>query len=138
MTIKQREDDSPSMVATNYSNVLRLVLFIFLTGCSAPQFNPGPTSAEQTKPSKAKISTTPTKPSTPCVYESTKGVAEVIEINAKQITFKFYPGDRLFTLPAKAITNNGISLQQELKAIIRTPLSGPCENTEFELLSTIE
>ena len=125
------------MMVTSPSNILLLVLFIMLAGCTAPSLNVEPERTEQTKlqtPSKNK----PLKPSTPCVYESTKGVAEVIELNSQQVTFKFYPGDQIFSLPAKTVGHPEISLKQELKAIIRTPLSGPCEKIEFELLSTVE
>ena len=127
------------MVAITPSNTLLLALFIMLSGCSTVSINTKSINTKSTKtdvsePSPAK----PAKSSQPCVYESTKGVAEVIEISPQQVIFKFYPGDQIFSLPAKAISHTELSLEQELKAIIRTPLSGPCEETEFELLSTIE
>jgi hypothetical protein len=123
-------------------SVLFIALFITLGGCSALQVNtepsantePAKTNTQKLAPSKNKL----LKISPPCVYESTKGVAEVIELNPQQVTFKFYPGDQIFSLPAKVVEHSDISLEQELKAIIRTPLSGPCKETEFELLSTIE
>jgi len=126
------------MVVISPSNILLLVLFIMLAGCAAPSLNVEPARTEQAKLQTPSKKNKPLKPSIPCVYESTKGVAEVIELNSQQITFKFYPGDQIFSLPAKTVGHPEISLKQELKAIIRTPLSGPCEKTEFELLSAVE
>jgi len=123
------------MMATTPSNILLLILFVMLTGCTAPSLNIEPAKTKQTK---HQSSTENNKPSTPCVYESTKGVAEVIKISPQQVTFKFYPGDQIFSLKVNALSNADISLHQELKAFIRTPLSGPCTSTEFELLSTVE
>ena len=137
------------MEAKKTSTFVLLALVVMLGGCTtnttAPLNNTEPTkahtpSSEADKNSNAKTAppTNHLPPSAPCVYESTKGVAEVIEVSPEQVTFKFYPGDQVFTLPAEALNNVNISLDQELKAIIRTPLSGPCEETEFELLSTVE
>ena len=115
------------MKAKKTSTFALIALIILLGGCTtAPSNNIEPTTER------------PLPPLAPCVYESTKGVAEVIELTPQQVTFKFYPGDQVFTLPANALNKANIELDQELKAIIRTPLSGPCEKTEFELLSTVE
>jgi hypothetical protein len=73
-----------------------------------------------------------------CVYETTKGIAEVTEITENSVAFKFYPGDKYFKIPLNKINLTEIKLEQELKAIARTPISGPCENDEFELLTTVE
>lgn len=73
-----------------------------------------------------------------CVYETIKGVAEVTEITESIVTFKFYPGDKHFKIPLKKVPSANIKLEQELKAIARSPISGPCKNDEFELLTTIE
>ncbi len=134
------------MKAIKTSTFVLVALVIILGGCTTtPSNNTEPTkvhtpNSEAAKNNKAKteLPTNPLPPSAPCVYESTKGVAEVIELSPQQVIFKFYPGDQLFTLPTEALNNVNISLDQELKAIIRTPLSGPCEETEFELLSTVE
>lgn len=131
------------MKAKKASTFAFIALIILLGGCTtAPSNNieptivPPPSSADA---ENKKVNTeSPVPPLAPCVYESTKGVAEVIELTAQQVTFKFYPGDQVFTLPINALNNANIALDQELKAIIRTPLSGPCEKTEFELLSTVE
>ena len=111
------------MEAKNTSTFVFITFFIMLGGCTS---TPSPTIPKSSEP-------TP-----PCVYESIKGVAEVISISNKEVTYKFYPGDLVFSLPASSLNNTDISPTQELKAIIRTPLSGPCEKTEFELLSTVE
>ncbi len=121
------------MEAKKTSTFVLVVLVIMLGGCTtAPSKITEPTKAQTLPPTNS------LPPSAPCVYESTKGVAEVIELSPEHVTFKFYPGDQVFTLPAEALNDVNISLDQELKAIIRTPLSGPCEKTEFELLSTVE
>ena len=121
------------MEARKNSTFVFIVFVIMLGGC---------TTTKNTEPTKSSIITEspspPLSPSAPCVYESTKGVAEVIELSLQQVTFKFYPGDQVFTLPTNTAKYSDMSLEQELKAIIRVPLSGPCEETEFELLSTIE
>jgi hypothetical protein len=131
------------MEAKKISTFVFIAFFIMLGGCSTsittPDSIPKPPSiSTSNKPSTIKVSPIPPELTTPCVYESIKGVAEVIDINNNEVTYKFYPGDLIFSLPASSLSNKDISPTQELKAIIRKPLSGPCGKIEFELLSTVE
>ncbi|WP_250655645.1 hypothetical protein [Alkalimarinus coralli] len=73
-----------------------------------------------------------------CVYETTKGIAEVKDVNKERVRFKFYPGDHIFQKAASDVTYTDIKPGQELKAIARTPISGPCSETEFELLTSVQ
>lgn len=102
------------------------------------------TKAETSKPpvehSQEAISSPkdlPQNTSSLCVFETTKGIAEVTEITADSITFKFYPGDKYFQVLRQDMIDHPIKLEQELKAIARTPLSGPCLDEEFELVTTV-
>ncbi len=117
------------------------VLLVTLTGCSIQPEKQAPaeTSPPVLKPPKPhEDSAIVSPPVGPCVYESTKGIAEVTKLSAQQVTFKFYPGDQYFKLPVSDLQEAQLDLGQELKAIIRRPLAGPCHNTEFELLSTVD
>lgn len=132
------------MKAKNTSILVFIVFFIMLGGCSTPSVTtphsiPKPPSIPiKNKPAATEASPIAPEPTPPCVYESIKGVAEVIDINNNEVTYKFYPGDLIFSLPASSLSSKNISPTQELKAIIRKPLSGPCEKIEFELLSTVK
>lgn len=91
------------------------------------------TKEEQDESDKVNNST-----QTLCVYETTKGIAEVTEIGRNSATFKFYPGDKYFKVQIDEIPLTDLKLEQELKAIARSPISGPCDVDEFELLTTVE
>ncbi len=144
----------PSSHSTSpiFAIFLCLVALVMLSACSVqpekiplPPTNTPSTPTEPTiKPSQKIDSGTEQRQKNketilaPCVYDSTKGVAEITAISPEQVTFKFYPGDQYFKMPISAINHLNPSLGLELKAIVRAPLSGPCNAAEFELLSTVE
>lgn len=134
----------------------RLILWLLLAilnGCSTHLIETNTKSEEgsnQTKSSAADAQkSSQTEPSNEirehhtdskplCVYETIKGIAEVTEIAKNVVTFKFYPGDQYFKIPLNQLPSTEIKLKQELKAIARSPISGPCESDEFELLTSVE
>lgn len=139
-----------------YSPALLCLLLALLSGCSTKSVQIDAITVEGSSQSESPTTDTQ-KPSQPeakeedqqhtpdesnsqslCVYETIKGVAEITEISGDTVTFKFYPGDKYFNIPQSDIPYTDIRLEQELKAIARSPISGPCENDEFELLTTIE
>ncbi|MFD2230376.1 hypothetical protein [Alkalimarinus sediminis] len=139
-----------------FSPALLCFLLLLLSGCSikpvqidattiedSSQPEPSTTDTQKSSQSDAKKENQQHTPdesnSQPlCVYETIKGIAEVTEIARDTVTFKFYPGDQYFNIPKNNIPYANIRLEQEIKAIARSPLSGPCESDEFELLTTIE
>lgn len=132
---------APRTAASLFLTFVTSALLLTLTGCSIQQEKQAPTetSAPVLKTPEAREEPPRTPPPVgPCVYESTKGIAEVTKLSAQQVTFKFYPGDQYFKLPVSDLPEAQLDLGQELKAIIRRPLAGPCHNTEFELLSTVD
>ncbi len=112
-----------------------LLVLTLLNGCST---NPAQTSPDSAKEADRPSSIDTGKAQPLCVYETTKGIAEVTEITANSIRFKFYPGDKYFKIPLNEISFTDIKLEQEVKAITRSPISGACGGDEFELLTTIE
>lgn len=139
-----------------YSPVLLCLLLALLSGCSSKSVQIDASTAEGSSQSESSTTDTQKPPQSKakkedqqhspdenssqslCVYETIKGIAEITEITGDTITFKFYPGDKYFKIPQSDVPYTNIRLEQELKAIARSPISGPCENDEFELLTTIE
>ena len=136
-------------------SVLRLALPLLLTlafsGCGTtqphqpPEKNKTTQQAELPKKTSRKQSTkdiaTPKagdKSKPLCAYESIKGIAEVTSTSKQAITFKFYPGDQYFNVNRINVPLDNIKIGQELKAIAKTLISGPCEATEFELLTPVD
>ena len=133
---------------------LSLVLLALLSGCSSNTIQTMPTNQEDAShpqpveinierqdPEEKEVSPQEPlndNPQSLCVYETIKGIAEITEITGDTVTFKFYPGDRYFNISQSKIPYANIKLEQELKAIARSPISGPCKSDEFELLTTIE
>lgn len=130
-----------------FRTTLLILLFALVSGCSTQPVQTESITIDKPDPNasasngtldKQQSNTNNEASQALCVYETTKGIAEVTEITENIVTFKFYPGDKYFKVPLNNIPFTDIKPEQELKAIARTPISGPCENDEFELLTTIE
>lgn len=154
MSIAKTVKHSPSLSCLHSS--LLCLLLVLLSGCSTNSVHTDATPAEdstqvkplttdapkstQTEPKKEHHKDNLDENSSPslCVYETIKGIAEVTEITESVVTFKFYPGDKYFKIHLNHVPSTEIKLEQELKAIARSPISGPCKSVEFELLTAIE
>ncbi|UZE96474.1 hypothetical protein [Alkalimarinus alittae] len=123
-----------------------LILFLaLLGGCSTHSMQEEPAPQEKTATTSSPLvkevnqqDPVDSRPQSLCVYETTKGIAEVTQVTEETVTFKFYPGDKHFNLTINEVAWTNITPGQELKAIARTPISGPCLDDEFELLTTVK
>jgi len=106
---------------------LAILLMAVLFGCtpSARSLFAAPADSRPVETTAAALS---------CGGRLTKGLAEVVEINASQVWLRFYPGDQLFAWSRADSMMFGAQVGDELRAVRRDATSGPCERVRFEIV----
>lgn len=129
---------------------LRLAAPAFALVISACATAPGPTSTDGASPQSPAEEAEPPEPVTteppdggserprppaqePCAWTEVRGIATLLAVTGQSGTWQFVPGDDVLfhTVPA------GARPEDEFKALLRRPLSGPCPDARLILFDPV-
>ncbi len=102
--------------------IVTFCILLLLGGCAAV-FDHAPTLPEKEDPPE-------------CTWEIIRGVAVLTATDGEKQLFTFHPGG-IEIIKEASSSSESASIDDEFKALLRTPTSGPCQDPELELVDPV-